>query len=305
MNKEVVKITSLLIGRDLPDTPPTIVLPANRLNDCCGAFSFKALAMMEGGDQFTNDKNEFYFYFGLGVATAEMSLEKFNGVAFADLATLDNDDYGTFKELGFFTNSFNQNFTSYILDWQLVLQEFGTGSYRIKCATASGNVYSREYCLNEYTSDRANGTVRVEFLLNDIIGDTSNDYSQRDFGTENIFQQYRFNGFFDYTKSGYENDYIQYQNGQNKWVSSTQEPEYRLSLQRLPFFVHDLLRVDMMQCESVKITDYNSENSTTWVNKEVQPNSEYAPQFFALQSKLASVEIQFKQFVNNLKKYRG
>ncbi len=303
--KEVVKITSLLIGKDIPDTPPTLVLPANRLNDCCGAFSLKALAMLDGGDEFTNDRNEFYFYFGLGVASAVMTLERWNGVAFVSVATLNSNAYGSFKPLGFFTNSFNQNFISYILEWQLVIQSFGAGSYRVKCTTPSGDVYSREYCLNEYTADRANGTVRMEFLLNDIVGDTANDYGQRDFGQENILQQYRFSGCFDYTKSAYENDYIQYQNGQNKWVSSTQEPEYNITLQRLPFFVHDLLRVDMMQCESVKITDYNTDNFAKWVNKEVQPNSEYAPQFYILQSKLATVDIQFKQFANNLKKYRG
>lgn len=306
LDGETATLKIIKMSQAVPDLPPTLVLPNAVMNDCCGDFSFKALANPYSTEDTQNDRQEFYFYFGNSVTTAVMYLQRYNGTDFGDVVTLNNNDFGTFKALGFFVNRFNKKFISYILNWKDVLVEFGEGSYRLRCVYngGEGEVFTREYCLKIYTTERANGTIRIEYTLNGTYGDVTNDYNVRDFGTENIFQQYRLKGFFNFTKSTKEETKIQYENGEQKEVSSLQTPEYNLFLERHAWFIHQLIQNDMYQNEKLKITDYNSDNFGSFVEKYVFIDSEFAPDFLLLQDKLAPLTLQLKQWVNNFKKYR-
>lgn len=291
-------------GSGIPPQQPNMVLPTSTLNDCCGDFSFKVLATEANADEFQNDKSGIIFYFGKTITAATLHLEKFENGTFVNKKNLTNNDMGTFFAFNFFQNTLKEKFIAYILEWKKVLTAYGEGSYRVKANCSAGDMYTREFCLKKYTASRAEGTVRVEYYLNDILGDPLNDSKYRDFGDLNFIQQFRFNGFFSYKKDTYEKTYVQYKNGNRIDTTSEQEPEYFLELITQPFFVHELIRLDAANAEYISVTDFNTNNITGFVNKKVQLTGEYAPDFHYNLSKLANVELTLRQYTNNLKKYK-
>jgi hypothetical protein len=291
---------------------PTVELdiPVSRTRDCCNAFSIKALADTVSTDDFKNDRSGFLWWFNSFVTTAPLILQKYNNTtnAFEDLIALTDNTYGTFYAYGFFVNSSAEKFVGYQLKWRNVLSIHGAGGYRVKCTptsvTGTNDLYSPNYCLKQYTSERADVTARIEYYLNNITGISSDDYSVKDFGNLNWYNAFRLSGYFGFPKSTYESDYVEYNNGQRQWVEDEQEVEYTLRLKQTPAFVHEIIRTDVMQADRIYITDYNSKNPLSFIQKQVIKNGEYAPDWKRLQSKLATVEVSFKQEFNNLKKLR-
>jgi hypothetical protein len=77
---------------------------------------------------------------------------------------------------------------------------------------------------------------------------------------------------------------------------------FELQLKMIPFFVHEALRIDMMQGDTVLISDYNSRNVENFTLKAVKPNSGYAPEYHKGKNKLSSVKVDFIKEYNNDKK---
>jgi hypothetical protein len=296
-------------ARLIPVNPVDIIepiIPSKDMN-CCSDFVWRVLADANSNDEFKNDKNTFYWWFNA------------ESITFADLTLVNNlgdeyllnsnTDYGTPKDYGFYTNAQNEVFVGYEIDWKKVIDNLGEAIYYIKCDTETifGDkitLYSRNYCLKQYSADRADKTVRVEYWLNGILGISENDSKIKDFGELNIYNSHRFDGYFIYSESQYKDDYIIYNNGQRKYVEDEQEPEYTLSLKPIPAFKHDILRTDILQADEIQITDYNSRNIQEYIKKKVKKSGSYNPKYYPMQSKLASVELKFKQEFNNLRKFR-
>lgn len=281
-------------------------LPAYNHFGCGCDFTLKVLAD-NTGLTLQNDVSGFLWWFNDTINTAVLTLQKWVSGAWSDIDTLDDFTYGTPYLYEFFTNDAQESFVGYQLNWSDVLSEDGEGSYRVKCVTtdylsASNTLYSYEYCLKTYTSQRAEGTVRIEFYNNNTLGDSQNDKAVKDFGNLNWYNSFRLPGWFGYPKSTYEKTNIQYNTGQILDVVSEQTPEYEMQLKMIPFFVHEALRIDMMQGDTVLITDYNNANVINYVAKEVRANSSYEPQYHKAVNKLSSVNVKFVQSFNNLKK---
>jgi hypothetical protein len=145
----------------------------------------------------------------------------------------------------------------------------------------------------------------MEYYLNGIIGDSKFDELTTDYGTLNLYNSHRFDGYFMYQKSRYEKDYIRYENGLDEKVTDEQYPEYVLSLEPIPAFKHNRLRTDILQADTVLITDYNTRNFDKYYQKSVQVISEYAPEIIPLKTKCAPVKLNFKPGINNLKRFRS
>jgi len=290
-------------------SPDVVVLdiPPSRLNECC--FELSVLADTSSSDEFKNDRNGFLFGFNKDlISSTVLKLEQFINGAWAEVATLNSNTYGTFYALNFFENSLNETFTGYQLNWKDVLTVLGEGDYRVKCiATFSvggvSNFYSYSYCLKQYTPNRADKTVRLEWYMNGKFGNVD-DKRPNDWGDLNWYNSYRLEGFFGFPSATYEDEYVQYQNGQRLYVVNEQEPEYTLLLKKLPQYIHDNIRMEVLQSDRLLISDYNSNNSAQYVQKEVQRTSAYEPQWHKMQSMFASVEVKFRQSYNNLKKLR-
>jgi len=306
---EAIKQVFYMIPKNPLPTTPTIDLPASKLSDCCGDFSLKALADTGSSDQFKNDVSGFIWWFDPVIDTALLELYKFENGAWVKKDDLDSATYGTYYTYGFFTNDAGEKFVGYQLEWKEVLDAFDAGSYKVACLVTSAiggdaTLYSYEYCLKQYTPDAANGTILIEYNINHLMGISTNDLVKKDFGTLNWYNSLRVPGYFGFPSSQYEKDYVQYENGQRVWVSDEQEPEYTLKTKPIPAFLHDILRTDVVQADVVLITDYNSKNAASWVQKAVQCTSGYEPDWKVLQSKLSKIELKFRQEYNNLKKLR-
>ena len=304
------EVFSLVPSNPLP-IPIAIPLPPTATRDCEGAFSIKALADTGSSDAIKNDRGGFLWWFDKFVTSAPMTLQKFNNStqAFEDLVALTDNTYGTFYPFGFFVNSSNQKFVGYQLNWKDVLTIHGKGGYRLKCApvtilATSNGLFSPPYCLRQYTPEGADGSLRVEYYLNNILGLSDNDYLKRDLGNLNWYNSFRLCGFFGFPKSTYESEYVEYNNGQRQWVEDEQEVEYALKLRPTPAFLHELMRTDVLQADTIFITDYNSKNPLQYIQKQVIKNGEYAPDWKRLQTLLATVEVSFRQEYNNLQKKR-
>lgn len=299
----------ILIGNNpIPDVQ-VVDIPEGRTRDCCGDFSLKVLADIGSTDPLKNDVSGFLWWFNPLVTGAVLKLYKFNDALgdFVFLANLNSTTYGTAYAYGFFVNDSNESFVGYQVEWKKVLTVNGAGGYMVKCEAtlATGGTSTLEspmYCLKQYSAMLADGTVRIEYNINHILGISDNDLAIKDFGELNWYNSYRLRGFFGFPTSEYEQDYIQYDNGQRVAVEDEQEPEYILKLFPTPSFVHDIMRTDVLQGDSVLITDYNSKNAATFVRKAVIKNGGYSPDWKRMQSKLATVEVKFRQTFNNLKK---
>lgn len=167
------------------------------------------------------------------------------------------------------------------------------------------NTTEKPYCLKQYTDARANGTVRIEYLLTGLLGDSKFDDNLRDFSDLTIYNQRRFEGVFHYSNSSFKSDEIQYKNGQIVMVEDEQTAEYSLKLKAIPAFKHDILRTDIYMANDTLITDYNQRNFDNYFKKNVKKNGSYDPKLYPLQSDIATVELKFKQGYNNLKKLRS
>jgi len=290
-----------------PVKEETIVVEPKEM-DCCSDFVWRVLADTTSDSEIKNDKTSFIYWFNKdAIERAGLFLIKPNG---SSIALNGITTYGTPYDYGFATNGNNENLVGYLIDWKKVLTLLGEGIYQIKCEYetifgASQSIYSKSFCLKRYTTERANGTVRIEYNLSGLLGIAKEDESLRDLLELNWYNQYRFDGVFHYNNSTYTSDEIQYQNGQLVTVEDEQVAEYSLKLKAIPSFKHDILRLDILMADEIMITDYNDSNIDGYFKKKVRKNGSYDPKWYPLASKLASIELKFKQAFNNLKKFRS
>ncbi|MES2382476.1 MAG: hypothetical protein V4538_15620 [Bacteroidota bacterium] len=296
-----------------PIDETTIVLPAERLN-CCSDLVWRVLADVNTNEELKNDVNSFIKWYNKDIVdTAIVSLVQSDGTI---IPLTGDSTYGTPYDYGFeiipgvTKNGYNESAVAYVIDWKKILTELGEDTYYIQfdATTIFGGTDSKQsetYCLKQYTLERANGTVRIEYYTNGLLGRNDNDKKLNDYLSANWYNQHRFDGVFHYVNSAYKTDEIVYSNGLSEFVELEQTPEYTLKLKPIPVFKHDILRTDILMSDQKLITDYNTRNIDNYFQKQVINTGGYEPQWHPLQSKLASVELKFKQAFNNLQKFRS
>lgn len=290
---------------------PVVVVPDIPVSEtqCCSNFVLKVLADNTNED-LNNDRSGFLWWFNDTINDAVLDLQQFIAGTWTDVASLTaSSTYGTPYDYEFYVNSAGEAFVGYQLNWSDVLADFGESMFRVKCtatdfSSTNNYLYSPIYCLKTYTPARAEGTIRVEYYLSGQLGINENDEAVRNLGSLNWYNSYRVGGYFGYNSSTYEETRITYNNGERLFVTDDQEPEFTMKLKPQPYFIHEYFRTDVMMSDMIEITDYNSKNPINLVKKKVFKNSGYAPAWKPLQSKLASVEVKFKQVFNNHKKLR-
>jgi hypothetical protein len=308
LDGECIKETFYLIKDNPNPIINTLPLLSSTTNECCGAFSFKVLADTTDANEFKNDKTDFLWWFSDFVTDAEIELKKFNGSTYETVTDLNNNDYGVFLPYGSFINASSEKFVGYTLDWRNVIADFDTGSYKllltINSPLGQTEILTDEYCVQNFTEQRANNTIKLEYYLNGIMGVNNDDLKKRDYGNLNRYNSIRLPGWFGFPNSKYTKDYTVYNNGSRQWVQDEQEQEFVMQIKNVSAKVHELMRTDILQADQILVTDYNKNNAQQWIKKSVQITSDYPPEWKLLQSKLAPVKLTFRSAVNNLKKFR-
>lgn len=284
-------------------------IPASPLPGCCSDFNLKVLAD-NSGNPLQNDVNTVIHWFDPIITGATMALKKWVNNAWISQATISDNTYGTYLPFGNFINIEGQNFISLKVSWANILTAFGTGTYKFTTSYVvpifgNKSADSYEFCLQTYSAKLADNTVRLEYWITGVMGDIEDDTKIKDFGTMEVYNSFRLPGFFGYPKTTYKEDDIEYNTGQRDYVEDEQEPIFKLKLFLLPHFIHEILRTDFMMANERAITDYNSKNSGSYIQKFVRKNSGYEPGWYELQSNFASVELQFKQEFNRFRKLRN
>ena len=296
----------LLEGSPIKTAP---VLAPSYEFDCCNAFSWKVFCDNVGTNEFQNDKTRFFQIFPMIFLGATMTLEKNVNGNWITQTAITNNALGTFNAFGFHVNSDLQNYMQFLINWYAVNQAYGFGSYRIvtegTLATGGIVIYTSDtYCLSLFTAEAVDQTVRIEWYNNGVIGDSFDDTIQRDFSTLNSYGQIRLSGYFAYKKSNYAKEYTLYNNNEDVWTEDSQTPEYAMNLHPTFFNAHQLMRTDIMQSDKILVTDYNSQNTYNFTKKQIQLTSDYSPTWVPIVSKLAPINLTFKQAINNFRKKR-
>ena len=306
MNGQCIKQDFLFLKDNPNITTPVDTLP--KTNECC--YELSVLAELVITSELNNDKMSFIrFYDKNAFSSAVLKLQKYVGGIWSDIATLNNDNYGTFFAFGFHQTIYNENAIGYLLDFQKVLTLNGEGDYRIQSSANNlfGNPivdYSLEYCLKKYTVFRADTTVRLKWFRSGNNG-ASRDFKKReDFGNLNFENQIRVNGSFGYPKISAERENVKYQNGKQEWISDSITNEYTLILDPLPEYVHQVLKYDFIQADSKIITDYNIINPVKTIELDVISTGGYDPDYM-LETLLSPVELTFGQAYDNFNHKRS
>lgn len=296
----------------IPSNPvPSTVfvnIPANPFPGCCNDFVFKVFAD-NSGLPLQNDVNTIINWFDNIVTGATIILKKWNGSAWENKATISDNTYGLYSYFGNFINNEGQKFIFLQVSWAAVLAAFDTGSYKFTTTAiipifGNQDIDSHEFCLNTYSGSAVDGTIRLEYWLSGTTGDIEEDTKIKDFGSLSIYNSIRWTGWFGYPESEYTEDDTQNNNGQFLFVEDEQNPIFYCKIMLAPFFIHQILATDFMQATRMAITDYNSKNNAVYIQKFLRKKSGYKPDWYKLQSNLATVELQFTPETNRFRKFK-
>ena len=307
MKGEVFKQTFNIISSDSYKSEPTLVLDVHTaLQEGCG-IKMPVFADSASSDELKNDFFGAYFSFTKGV-TSSAVLKLYKCGVF--VKTLNNNNYGVFKPFGFQDDGKKQ-YIGYDLSWKLILQDIdlGEGEYFIRAmpTTILGggvNQDSFSFCLNQYTAGRANGTVRIDFFHDGIIGDRDFDKDTKSFQGLNWRNQLRFKRS---TILGEEADVEktqnQFTNGKKINVKLDQFPFYNLLIHRSNYPLLKYIRTEVITADDIYITEYNSRGVLgKFILKNVLFAGDWKPEWNPGLSENASIILKFEQKYNNLRK---
>jgi hypothetical protein len=285
--------------------------------ECC--FELPVLADAVGDDVYRNDKHSIIGkydinFFGL----VSIFIQKNVNGTWEDKAEITDNSYGISYPYGFAGNSdFSLVYVGFEADWQSILNGFGEGSYRFRfkeidfSLNETETIYPFEFCLKTYTKERADKSVRFETYTKGITGDVDSDKDIWDYtipagisGGDGWFNQWRLpSSFFGYNKSSYDREFIRYANGQEVWLQDEQIESYTWNSGHYPAILHDYIKTNILQADTILVTDYNSNNPNVIKDKAVNAASNYEPNW-QYNNKKAFVDVDFVQKYQNRRKKR-
>ncbi|GAF74974.1 unnamed protein product, partial [marine sediment metagenome] len=165
------KVTALV--EEIIPTPDVATYLDPDTGECC--FELPVFADAANTRNLENDFPSFLRWFDKSTTAVAMYLTKPSDSSFVDVLLTDNT-YGTFYALGFHTDILGRNYVGYTINMRLVLLIEGQGSYQIKyvATTIQGDMpdqFDFQYCLQQYSAERADGSIRIEFENSHILGD--------------------------------------------------------------------------------------------------------------------------------------
>jgi|TARA_Y100000310_G_scaffold311768_2_gene358362 hypothetical protein len=293
-----------LIESDPDKTVSAPPLAVSTVEDCC--FWLPVFGDTSDTDDFKNDRSSFIKRYPRIVSGVVMVIQKCVNGTYTDQHTIVDDTYGDFSDFGDFSIG-SVNYISIYIDWRLILTAFGEGIYRIKTLETNSlasspvqNDYSHDYHLQDFTVDRADGTIRLNTTNAGTLGDKD---SQR--GTfvfpPNFQDGIRIPGRFGLNKSEYEQEYTRYRNGFKQFLQDDQTEKYTLETDRLPEEIHKFLKTDIFQASTLLVTDYNKDNANAHVNTQIIKPDSYDPVYHKT-SKLYKVSVEFESAFDNMRK---
>jgi len=278
-------------------SPVDVAIPTTLIKECVGALPVFATY----GVGRNPEENDFTSFLDIQLPGTTVSYILL-GENCEEIATLNDNTYGTYYAQGFLTEANNFTYiqslyTGYKLSWNKVLNAFGPGAYKIKKKVEGKETdYLLEECsclfeLCEYSAERANETVRIETTQN---GNTISPGLE--FLGVNWKEQIRIPGFFGSKQRRLEQDNYVDRNRNTTQIQDTLIHEFTLE----PYFWPHCLRnqIDsILLANEILISDYNLLNTDDLKNISVIPTS-IDTEYFG-KSKKAADEIKFEERQKN------
>lgn len=305
---EEIKESNIINIPDEPQQKPTPIVTPD-LPGC--DFTLTVFGDTESNDSLKNDKSQILKWGAGGITNIVFSLERQVANTWQSVATLNNNDFGTCFPYGYRTDAFGKTYAGYLLDWKIVIDTWGENTYRIKTTYTDAyevetSDYSQLYCLQQYFDHRAKRTVRIESYMTGLNGDVLVPNLFIDYGT-NWYQQIRLCGRMLYTKSSYTKEYNQYGDtsfNAYKPIINEQSPKFSLELKPIPGWLDFYLATNVLQADSIYITDYNPLNRHALVSVPVINDGDYTPKNNNGLDPLSAVTLDFAYAQNNLRTRR-
>ena len=279
---------SICVVPTTPTQPTSIVTEA--LDECC--YQSPVLASSVDAEEFKNDINGFLFKRNFSSETITLTLQK-NGIT--DLPIV-NDDFGIYYDFGAFGDY--PNYKGIQIQWKKVLLLHGEGVYRLKVESTfvSGptTTFSIPFKLNEYSQTKANGTFRIQSIMNRYL-----EHIDFDFTGLNWVDGLRVDGFFGNRQSEYEDEYIIFSNRNSMRNKTEMINNYSCQTMLIPDCITDQIIEYHNFSNKLLITDYNLNNhKKTYVQKEVVFNTMETIEYNSA-TNFARIELKYKDFNQN------
>lgn len=295
MSSGEVQKQTVLYFQDVSEETVRPDLIANPFKKCC--VDRVVLADIDSSD---TGKNDFAapIVFAPIKYTVAISLEEKTGDAWAKIADLNDSTYGTLYN---YREKNNVKPASYRLEWKRVLEEHGSGCYRIAFDLGVRVEYSDEYTLKQYTQEVADESVRFEFIMNSVIGSKKQGF-KRDFVGLNHTDQIRiYDSSFGKRTADIEVESVRLNSGKERTYKKEFREKYELEVREIRISTLKALLYDMLMADEIKATDYNSDNEDIFVDHEVEIEGSFEPEYHNGTAK-QSVVLNFVDKFNNHRK---
>jgi len=266
-------------------------VPVEQYNDCRPELSYcnPVFAETIKTDEIFNDKNSFLFEFQSSGDSVTYRLEKYDEVGESwEVATIISDNtYGLYYDIGDIADF--PLYSGVVLYWFNILATFGQGRYRLRLnSTIEGSaclMYSKCFCLNEYSCEVIDRTIRFEAYMSGKIGSKDDNFKTFDLCELNWYDSIRTKGYFGDETPEQEVDNIKYSNGEMKQVRDEEIRKYTATLWKVPMYIYQRFNRYGLYANRLLVTDYNHVNPDYHIQqKEVITDGGAEPTFFNEQS---------------------
>jgi hypothetical protein len=300
MYGQVQKQNCLLIDTSILDPTPVVPIPVNPFIRCC--YTLDVYASTTDADPFKNDKRDFLKILPKSVTSVTIRLQKFVNGVWTNVATLNNNNYGTFSPLGFATKD-NNTYIGYYLDFRSVLLAHNVGKYRVQFDLTSTQFNSEEYCLRNFSEEAVDETTKIRWIKNSIIGDANQTRTNNFVGLKRENQMRVSQSIFGFKKGTFETETQRWQNGYERTHKKTDKERYTWEIRQMPSEILDVLRYDALMGDDIFFTDYNSRNNSgKYIEQAVEIVGEFAPNYDGLNPH-PSVILEFMDKYSNRQKF--
>jgi len=240
-------------------------------------------------------------------ATATFILQQKQDLLWVDVATLNNNTYGTIYNFNTITG--HPSYKGFALNWGKVLQFQGEGLYRIKVTsgfkTIVGCLVSEPFCLSEFNCTLTHSTTKFEATISGKRGSVTVDGLIYNLCFD-WFDSIRMKGMFGFETGEYEETLLEWGSPKQGKIESirgefTKKFQWKSSAKGLPKWLLDRFKVyALLSPKILLVSDYNWNNSDYDIRqKNVVRESGFAPEY-RVNSRMAKVTVDFGSGIKSI-----
>lgn len=269
--------------------------PEEVFKECC--YVHYVFADENSSENFKNDYSSFFHQRQLSNESVDFVLLHLET---GDEYDLDDGTYGEY--FGFSSFPTNLNLKGYLVRWKNVMSEIGQGSYkilkRINIAGIPIEFPSVVFTLRQFSSGRANKTVRMDVVMNGRL-----EKGNIDFTGIGWKHSLRVPGFFGRREAQFEEDNIVNRQFEKRQISMKQTNEFKFQTNLIPDCLTNEILDFMLFANDIYFNDYNLNNhSYDFVKFGVKFASNDGTEY-GTQTRKARLNLTFNdKYENNLKR---